>query len=39
MDEWIVSVLKSMSEDATTAVKVAVNGSVSELFLVRVGVH
>ena len=37
VDEWIVSVIKSMYEDATTAVKV--NGRVSESFLVRVGVH
>ncbi len=37
MDEWIVSVIKSMYEDATTAVKV--NGRVSKSFLVRVGVH
>ncbi len=39
VDEWIVSVIliKSMYEDATTAVKV--NGRVSKSFLVRVGVH
>ena len=37
VDEWIVSVIKSMYEDATTAVKV--NGRVSNAFVVRVGVH
>ena len=37
VDEWIVSVIKSMYEEATTAVKV--NGRVSNAFVVRVGVH
>ena len=37
VDEWIVSVIKSMYEGATTAVKV--NGRMSKAFAVRVGVH
>src|SRR5664279_2225683 len=37
VDECIVSVIKSMYEEATTAVKV--NGRVSNAFAVRVGVH
>src|SRR5664279_2367073 len=37
VDEWIVSVIKSMYEEATSAVKV--NGRVSNAFVVRVGVH
>ena len=36
MDEWIVSVIKAMYEDATT---VRVNGRESKAFSVRVGVH
>ena len=37
MDEWIVSVIKAMYEDATTTVRV--NGRESKAFSVRVGVH
>ena len=37
VDEWIVSVIKAMYEDATTTVKV--NGRESKAFSVRVGVH
>ena len=37
VDEWIVSVIQSMYENATTAVKV--NGRLSKAFAVRVGVH
>ena len=37
LDEWVVSVIKSMYEDGTTAVKV--NDRVSKSFLVRVGAH
>jgi hypothetical protein len=37
VDEWIVSVIKAMYEDATTVVKV--NGRESKAFRVRVGVH
>ena len=37
VDEWIVSVIKAMYEDATTRVKV--NGRESRAFGVRVGVH
>ena len=36
LDEWIVSVIKAMYEDATT---VRVNGRESKAFSVRVGVH
>ena len=35
--EWIVSVIKAMYEDATTAVKL--NGRESKGFKVKVGVH
>ena len=37
VDEWIVSVIKAMYEDATT--KVRLNGRESHAFSVRVGVH
>jgi hypothetical protein len=37
VDEWIISVIKAMYEDAVTAVKV--NGRESTIFGVRVGVH
>ena len=37
VDEWIVSVIKAMYEDATTTVRV--NGRESKAFSVRVGVH
>ena len=37
VDEWIVSVIKSMYENATTSVKV--NGRESKAFSVKVGVH
>jgi hypothetical protein len=37
VDEWIVSVIKSMYEGATTSVKL--NGRVSKGFGVKVGVH
>ena len=37
VDEWIVSVIKAMYEDATTTVRV--NGRESKVFSVRVGVH
>ena len=37
VDEWIVSVIKAMYEDATT--KVRLNGRESNAFSVRVGVH
>ena len=37
VDEWIVSVIKDMYEDATTTVRV--NGRESKAFSVRVGVH
>ena len=37
MDEWIVSVIRAMYEDATT--KVRLNGRESNAFSVRVGVH
>ena len=37
VDEWIVSVIKAMCEDATT--KVRLNGRESNAFSVRVGVH
>ena len=37
VDEWIASVIQSMYENATTAVKV--NGRLSKSFTVRVGVH
>ena len=37
VDEWIVSVIKAMYEDATTMVRV--NGRESKAFSVRVGVH
>jgi len=37
VDEWIVEVIKSMYEDATTAVRI--NGRVSGGFKVNVGVH
>jgi hypothetical protein len=37
VDEWIVSVIKAMYEDATTAVKL--NGRESKGFKVKVGVH
>ena len=37
MDEWIVSVIKAMYEDATTTVRI--NGRESKAFSVRVGVH
>ena len=37
MDEWIVSVIKAMYDDATTTV--IVNGRESKAFSVRVGVH
>ncbi len=37
VDEWIVSVIKSIYENATTAVKV--NGRLSKAFVVRVRVH
>ena len=36
LDEWIVSVIKAMYEDATT---VRVNGRESKAFSGRVGVH
>ena len=35
MDEWIVSVINAMYEDATTTVRV--NGRESKAFCVRVG--
>ena len=37
VDEWIVSVIKAMYEDAST--KVRMNGRESRAFSVRVGVH
>jgi len=37
VDEWIVEVIKSMYEDATTAVRI--NGRMSKGFRVNVGVH
>ena len=37
VDEWIVSVIKAMYEDATTAVRI--NERESKAFSVRVGVH
>ena len=37
VDEWIVSVIKAMYEDATTTVRV--NGRESKAFSVRVGVN
>ena len=37
MDEWIVSVIKAMYDDALT--KVRMNGRESKAFNVRVGVH
>ena len=37
VDEWIVSVIKAMYEDATTTVRV--NGGENKAFSVRVGVH
>jgi len=37
VDEWLVSVVQSMYEDATTVVRV--NGRDSKAFGVRVGVH
>ena len=37
VDEWIVSVIRAMYEDATTKVKL--NGRESKAFSVRVGVH
>ena len=37
VDEWIVSVIRAMYEDATT--KVRLNGRESNAFSVRVGVH
>ena len=37
VDEWIVSVIKAMYEDASTTVRV--NGRESKAFSVRVGVH
>ena len=37
VDEWIVSVIKAMYEEATTAVKI--DGRESKTFGVRVGVH
>ena len=37
VDEWIVSVIKAMYEDATTTMRV--NGRESKAFSVRVGVH
>ena len=37
VDEWIVSVVRAMYEDATTKVKL--NGRESKAFSVRVGVH
>ena len=37
VDEWVVSVIKAMYEDATT--KVRLNGRESNAFSVRVGVH
>ena len=37
VDEWIVSVIRAMYEDATTSVKL--NGKESKGFSVRVGVH
>jgi hypothetical protein len=37
VDEWIVSVIKAMYEDATTSVRV--NGRESKGFRVKVGVH
>ena len=37
VDEWIVSVIRAMYEDATT--KVRLNGKESNAFSVRVGVH
>ena len=37
MDEWIISVIRSMYEDATTLVKLS--GGVSKRFNVKVGVH
>ena len=37
MDEWIVSVIRTMYEDATT--KVQLNERESNAFSVRVGVH
>jgi len=37
VDEWIVSVVQSMCEDATTVVRV--NSRGSKTFEVRVGVH
>ena len=37
VDEWIVSVIKAMYEDAST--KVRMNGRESRAFNVKVGVH
>ena len=37
VDEWIVSVIRKMYEDATT--KVRLNGRKNNAFSVRVGVH
>ena len=37
VDEWIVSVIKAMNEDATTEVRL--NGRESNAFSVRVGIH
>ena len=37
LDEWIVSVIRAMYEDATT--KVRLNGRESNAYSVRVGVH
>ena len=37
VDEWIVSVIRAMYEDATTKVKL--NGIESKAFSIRVGVH
>ena len=37
VDEWIVSVIQSMCENAMTAVKV--NDRLSKAFVMRVGVH
>mgnify|MGYP003460147097 FL=1 len=37
VDEWLISVIKSMYEGATTAVKL--NGGLTDEFSVKVGVH